>query len=122
MLLRAGVRPLHHAVYGRHLLLSVDDDQINQNVVRALLGSTGYEVVGVPSGGEALQFLAGCTALPDLVLLDVMMPGMDGFETLERLRAAYPSPRVPVLMVSAQHEEEQVVRGLDLGADDYITK
>lgn len=109
-------------MYGRHLLLSVDDDQINQNVVRSLLGSTGYEVVTVPSGSEALQFLAGCTALPDLVLLDVMMPGMDGFQMLSCMRALYPSPHIPVLMVSAQHEEEPLVRGLDLGADDYITK
>ncbi|KAG2487725.1 hypothetical protein HYH03_013724 [Edaphochlamys debaryana] len=117
-----GPRPFHYTMYRRFLLLSVDDDLVNQSVVKSLLGSTGYEVVAVPSGPEALKYVASAPALPDLVLLDCMMPEMDGYEVLQRLRAMTPNVHLPIIMVSAQTEEDHVVCGLDLGADDYVTK
>ncbi|GLC39538.1 Hexokinase-3 [Pleodorina starrii] len=117
-----GPRPFHYTMYKRFLLLSVDDDPVNQSVIKSLLGSTGYEVVAVPSGPEALRYVSSAPALPDLVLLDCMMPEMDGYEVLQRLRAMTPNVHVPIIMVSAQTEEEHVVCGLDLGADDYVTK
>ncbi|GIL60978.1 hypothetical protein Vafri_15766 [Volvox africanus] len=117
-----GPRPFHYTMYKRFLLLSVDDDSVNQSVIKSLLGSTGYEVVAVSSGVEALRYVSTAPALPDLVLLDCMMPEMDGYEVLQRLRTMTPNVHVPIIMVSAQTEEEHVVCGLDLGADDYVTK
>lgn len=69
------------------------------------------------SGQEALDFVR--EKLPDLVILDVMMPGLDGFETLEELRRV---SNTPVIMLTARGDEDQKVRGLGLGADDYVTK
>ncbi|KXZ46245.1 hypothetical protein GPECTOR_45g115 [Gonium pectorale] len=117
-----GPRPFHYTMYKRFLLLSVDDDHVNQSVIKSLLSSTGYEVVAVPSGPEALRYVSTAPALPDLVLLDCMMPEMDGYEVLQRLRAMTPHVHLPIIMVSAQTEEDHVVCGLDLGADDYVTK
>jgi two-component system KDP operon response regulator KdpE len=77
----------------------------------------GYRVLSASSGYEALQRLI--KELPDLVVLDVMMPEMDGFETLKRIREV---SAVPVIFLSVRGEEFDKVRGLDLGADDYLTK
>jgi len=115
-------RPLHHQRYGCYQVLSVDDDLVNQSVVRTMLSSTGYEVITYQSGPEALSYLQTCDALPDLVLLDCMMPEMDGYEVLRALRAMFPKMHVPVIMVSARAEEDNVVQGLEGGADDYVAK
>jgi two-component system KDP operon response regulator KdpE len=85
--------------------------------IRLNLEHDGYEVIEATSGTEALEQLRD--RLPDLILLDVMMPDMDGFETLQLLREI---STVPVIMLTAKGEEEDRVRGLELGADDYITK
>ena len=85
--------------------------------IRLNLEHDGYEVIEATSGTEALENLRD--RLPDLILLDVMMPEMDGFETLQLLREI---STVPVIMLTAKGEEEDRVRGLELGADDYITK
>lgn len=85
--------------------------------IRLNLEHDGYEVIEATSGTEALENLRD--RMPDLILLDVMMPEMDGFETLQLLREI---STVPVIMLTAKGEEEDRVRGLELGADDYITK
>jgi two-component system KDP operon response regulator KdpE len=77
----------------------------------------GFEVISAPDGFQALEKVT--KEMPDLVLLDIMMPDMDGFETLRRIRAV---SSVPVIFLSVKAEEPDRVRGLDLGADDYITK
>ena len=77
----------------------------------------GYDVIEASDGLEALA--RARDEMPDLVLLDVMMPDMDGFETLERLRSV---SSVPVIMLTAKGDENDRIRGLDLGADDYVTK
>ncbi|GFH12982.1 uncharacterized protein HaLaN_08776, partial [Haematococcus lacustris] len=102
--------------------MSVDDDMVNQNVINTLLSSTGYEVISFPGGPEALAHIERCSVLPDLVLLDCMMPGMDGYEVLQQLRGMLPHTHIPVIMVSARSEEENIVLGLETGADDYVTK
>lgn len=71
-------RPTQFARTGRYQIMSVDDDQVNQTVVDSLLSSTGYEVVMLSSGRQMLEYLDSCEVLPDLILLDVMMPGMSG--------------------------------------------
>lgn len=85
--------------------------------IRLNLEHDGFEVIEATSGSEAMQALRD--RLPDLILLDVMMPDMDGFETLELIREI---STVPVIMLTAKGEEEDRVRGLELGADDYIAK
>ncbi|KIY93875.1 hypothetical protein MNEG_14087 [Monoraphidium neglectum] len=90
--------------------------------MQSLLGSAGYDLITAGSGQEALSLLAGAPVFPDLLLLDNMMPDMSGLDVCRRLRELYPAQRLPIIMVSARVEEEAVVSGLDVGADDYITK
>ena len=98
-------------------ILVVDDDGDIRGLVRELLERRGFAVAEAADGKQALQeFYAG---RPDLVLLDVNMPGMDGWTTLERLREL---SDVPVVMLTARSEELEKTRGLRAGADDYVTK
>ncbi len=99
------------------LILIVDDEEKILRFIRMNLELEGFRVISANSGLEALQRVR--TASPDLVLLDVMMPEMDGFETLRLLREF---SDVPVIMLTVRSDEEDIVRGLELGADDYITK
>ncbi|MGH3882943.1 MAG: response regulator transcription factor [Pseudonocardiaceae bacterium] len=98
-------------------VLVVDDDVMVRDVVGRYLGRAGYHVTATGDGEEALR-LAGTTP-PDLVVLDLMLPGLPGLEVCRRLRATGP---VPVVMLTALGEEEDRIAGLELGADDYITK
>lgn len=101
-------------------ILVVDDDPEIRDFVKANLESEGFEIEVAGSGPEALE-LAG-ERPPALVLLDVMMPGMDGLTTLRHLRNDVPTANVPVVMLTAKPQAAERVKGLDLGADDYITK
>jgi two-component system KDP operon response regulator KdpE len=98
-------------------VLVVDDEPRMIHFIHLNLDHDGYEVIEATSGSEALELLRD--RMPDLILLDVMMPDMDGFETLQLLREI---STVPVIMLTAKGEEEDRIRGLELGADDYITK
>ena len=100
-------------------LLVVDDDPELRPLVGFALRQAGYLVVESASGEEALQLLE--RELPDLMILDVNLPGIDGFEVLKRTRAR-DAAALPILMLTVRGEEEDLVRGLDLGADDYLTK
>jgi two-component system, OmpR family, KDP operon response regulator KdpE len=98
-------------------ILVVDDEPRIRRFVRMNLELEGYDVYEADDGLSALHKVRD--DLPDLVLLDVMMPNMDGFETLARLREF---SAVPVIILTAKGDEEDLTHGLDLGADDYITK
>ena len=98
-------------------ILVVDDELSIIKFLRANLEANGYEVLAAMDGTEALQTFE--RELPDLVVLDIMMPKMDGFEVCRRLREW---SQVPVIMLSALGDEGDKVKCLDLGADDYITK
>jgi len=98
-------------------ILVVDDEPRIVEAVGMNLELEGYQVSSASNGYEALQKLT--KDLPDLVILDVMMPKVDGFETLREIREV---STVPVIMLTVRGEEIDKVRGLDLGADDYITK
>ncbi|MCU0485968.1 MAG: response regulator transcription factor [Anaerolineales bacterium] len=98
-------------------ILVIDDEPRYARLMEATLVSEGYEVVKCYEGSRAI--LLASEQSPDLVLLDVMMPVMDGFETCARIREF---STVPIIMVTAKGEERDRVRGLDLGADDYIVK
>ncbi|MEO8289977.1 MAG: response regulator transcription factor [Gaiellaceae bacterium] len=98
-------------------VLVVDDDSDIRGLLRELLGRAGYDVVEAESGKSGLRQLYA--ASPDLVLLDVSMPELDGWQTLERIRDL---SEVPVIMLTARGGELEKVRGLKGGADDYVTK
>ncbi|MGH3974527.1 MAG: response regulator transcription factor [Pseudonocardiaceae bacterium] len=98
-------------------ILVVDDDVMVRDVVGRYLGRAGYHVTVAGDGEQALRVVE--TAPPDLVVLDLMLPGLPGLEVCRRLRAEGP---VPVVMLTALGEEEDRIAGLELGADDYITK
>jgi two-component system KDP operon response regulator KdpE len=101
----------------RRLILVADDDIRMRRLLRLNLENAGYRVLVAEDGASALETIELET--PDLAVLDVMMPTMDGFTVLARLREF---STVPVLLLTAKGEEEDKVRGLDLGADDYLTK
>ena len=98
-------------------ILVVDDDDDIRGLLRALLERAGHEVTDAPDGRAGLRELYA--ASPDLVILDVAMPGLDGWETLERVREV---SDVPILMLTARDAELERVRGLKGGADDYVVK
>lgn len=102
---------------GREQILVVDDEPRMTRFIRMNLELDGYRVIEAHDGLEALD--KARTQLPDLIILDVMMPGLDGFETLEVLREV---SDIPVIMLTVRSDEEDKVRGLELGADDYVTK
>jgi DNA-binding response OmpR family regulator len=104
----------------RPLVLVADDDPDIRSLVVLRLERSGYEVVVAGDGEEALA-----TALernPDLALLDVMMPKLDGYEVTERLRRADATRHLPVILLTARVQETDIARGLEAGADDYVKK
>jgi DNA-binding response OmpR family regulator len=98
-------------------ILVIDDEDDIRGLVRALLERAGCQVLDAPDGRAGLRELYASS--PDLVILDVAMPGLDGWETLERIREV---SDVPVLMLTARDAELERVRGLKAGADDYVVK
>lgn len=102
---------------GRKKILVVDDEKRIVSIIRRNLEVDGFDVVEAYNGAQAIDKFR--TTLPDLVVLDVMMPDMDGFTVLETIREI---SSTPVIMLTAKGEEEDRVRGLELGADDYVPK
>jgi two-component system KDP operon response regulator KdpE len=102
---------------GPRLVLVVDDEPRMIRFIRMNLELEGYHVVEAGNGIEALDQVR--KHMPDLVVMDIMMPKMDGFETLQLLREI---STVPVILLTVKGEEEDRIRGLELGADDYVTK
>lgn len=98
-------------------VLVVDDELINIKLLRANLEARDYEVLAAMDGAEALRIVE--TELPDLLILDIMMPKMDGFEVCRQLREW---SQVPIIMLSARSDTKDKIKCLDLGADGYITK
>src|SRR4051794_4971025 len=105
---------------GMGSVLVVDDDANNRDLLSRRLRRLGYEVEVGHDGQHALELIEGRTF--DVVLLDVMMPGLDGFEVLAILRERHPATEMPVIMATAKDDSEDVVRALGLGANDYVTK
>lgn len=101
----------------KYRILVVDDEKRMVGFIRLNLEHDGFEVIEAFNGAQAIERLR--ESLPDLILLDIMMPDMDGFEVLRMVREA---SAVPVIMLTAKGEENDKVRGLELGADDYVTK
>ncbi|NLE82902.1 MAG: response regulator transcription factor [Chloroflexi bacterium] len=98
-------------------ILVVDDEKGLAKIIRLNLEQDGFDVVEAYNGAQAMEKLR--TTLPDLILLDVMMPDMDGFTVLKMVREI---GSIPVIMLTAKGEEDDKIKGLELGADDYVTK
>jgi DNA-binding response OmpR family regulator len=101
------------------VLVAEDDSDIRDLLVFKLTRD-GFDVVAVGDGNSALEAISGHR--PDLVILDVMMPGMSGLEVCRRLRAEPATRSLPVILLTARAQESDVDRGFDIGADEYVTK
>src|SRR5690242_9002150 len=101
-------------------ILIVEDEADLGELMRYNLEAEGYGVVAAESGDEAVERIRD--GVPDLILLDWMLPGLSGIELMRRWRSREETARVPVIMVTARGEEEERVRGLATGADDYMVK
>jgi two-component system, OmpR family, alkaline phosphatase synthesis response regulator PhoP len=105
---------------GRETILVVEDDENIQQLVGYNLARAGLHVLYADNGEQALALVK--REKPDLVLLDVMLPGLDGLEVCKALRRDPRTRTLPIILLTARTEENDVIAGLDLGADDYITK
>jgi putative two-component system response regulator len=101
-------------------ILIVDDDVAGQLTLESILDGQGYALEFAENGIEALEKVG--RLLPDIILLDVMMPGMDGFEVCRRIRATPAIAEIPIIMLTALDDKKSLMSGLEAGADDYLTK
>lgn len=112
----------HMEMHDKPLILCVDDDAINHMVLETFFKPHGFAIEVAMSGFEAMSFLEENNVLPDVVLLDVMMPGMSGLEVATKIRELFPKENIPVIMLSALSSDDDIVSGLKSGSHDYITK
>jgi two-component system phosphate regulon response regulator PhoB len=105
---------------GTPTILVADDEEDLRELVSYRLSRSGYEVVEAVDGQEALELATERT--PDLMVLDVMMPRLDGYEVTRRVREQDSLRSVPVILLTARSQETDVSRGFDVGADDYLKK
>jgi CheY-like chemotaxis protein len=103
-----------------HSVLVVDDEPMARTLLRLMLVRAGFEVVEAEDGFDALQKVS--QNLPDLMILDIMMPGMDGFTVCESIRNDARTAALPIIMLSAKTDAESINRGLQVGANKYLTK
>ena len=101
-------------------ILVADDDPLSIKLLNFRLRSVGHEVISTVNGGEALEIAT--REKPDLILLDIMMPVMNGFQVLRKLKSQEETKNIPVIMLTSKVQEKDVVFGLETGAEDYITK
>jgi CheY-like chemotaxis protein len=101
-------------------ILIVDDEPFNRKLLETMLRPEGYSTACVASGEEALAAIA--VRAPDLILLDVMMPGMDGYEVARTLKGRAATSDIPIILVTAHSDDSARLAGLDAGADDFLTK
>ena len=102
------------------LILVVDDNSENRKILGNLLTKNGYEVGSASDGFKALKFIENI--LPDLILLDVMMPGMDGFEVCRKIKNDLTTKNIPIIFLTAKTNTEDIVKGFKLGGVDYVSK
>ena len=104
----------------RPLVLVADDDPDILSLVTLRLERDGYEVIGAPDGERAVEEALERT--PDLALIDVSMPKLDGYEVAERLRQHEATNAIPIIVLTARVQDSEVARGIEAGADDYVKK
>ncbi len=101
-------------------ILVVDDEEDIQELINYNLSREGYKIIVAGTGEQALQ--EAQAKLPDLIILDLMLPGLDGLDVCKILKNHHKTQHIPVIMLTAKGEESDIVTGLEIGADDYITK
>ncbi|MCK4704514.1 MAG: response regulator [Gammaproteobacteria bacterium] len=104
----------------KQTILIVEDEEDLRDIVIYNLDREGYKTIGVESGEEGLE--RAIALKPDLVILDLMLPGMNGMDVCRHLKQGDDTKNIPIIMASAKGEEADIVSGLELGADDYVTK
>ncbi|MFD0696331.1 ATP-binding protein [Paenibacillus sp. GCM10027628] len=105
-----------------NMILAVDDDTVNLRVLQAVLADEPYEIIAVTSGQEAIETLERLGGKIGLVILDVMMPGLSGYETCRQIRQTYTLSELPVLLTTVRNEPSDVIIGFEAGANDYLAK
>jgi two-component system phosphate regulon response regulator PhoB len=105
---------------GAERILIIEDDPEIQEMLKYSFAQEGWKLIHAATGEEGLEYL--CKEGADCIILDIMLPGMDGFKTLKKIRADESFSSLPVIMCSARGEESDIVAGLELGADDYVVK
>jgi DNA-binding response OmpR family regulator len=103
----------------RLVLVAEDEDDVRELIV-SVFEFSGFDVIGVPDGAAAVK--AATESLPDIILLDVRMPNMTGFEACQAIKADENTQHIPVIFLSAYGQEAEVATGLELGAEEYLTK
>ena len=106
----------------KEMIYCVEDDRNIRELLVYTLETTGFEAKGLADGNELWSALKNADAIPEMILLDIMLPGEDGYAILEKLKNFSATRNIPVIMVTAKEAEYDKVRGLESGADDYITK
>src|SRR5687767_9056942 len=101
-------------------VLIVDDERTNRDLLEVMLTQEGHQLLTATSGEEALAMVA--QQPPDVILLDIMMPGMDGYKVVEKLKANLATKNIPVIMVTALNDRSARLLGLRAGAEDFLTK
>jgi len=101
-------------------VLLCDDDLMNRKVASKILHKEGFDVIEAANGREALEYLA--TTSVDLILMDLMMPILDGYETIKQIKASPALASIPLIIISALSDTDSITKGLSLGADAYVTK
>ena len=104
----------------KYTIMVIDDDPININLIRDVMSGDAYRIVGAGSGEEGLALIK--ETRPDLILLDVIMPGMSGYEVLEAIKKDREFRLIPIIMITALYGQEDRLKGLDMGVDDFISK
>jgi len=104
----------------KELILVVDDEEDIRALVELNLGREGYQILACDTGERALELVRA--KKPDLIVLDLMLPGVDGMEVCRQLKADADTREIHIVMLTARGEEADIVAGLELGADDYVTK
>ena len=102
------------------MVLVVDDNEDSLRIVESILRLAGFEVCVARDGKQGIEIAAA--SIPELIILDIMMPVMDGVETLQKLRNSSRTSRIPVILLTAKAQDEDVIAGYQTGADYYITK
>ena len=106
----------------KEMIYCVEDDRNIRELLVYTLETTGFEAKGLADGNELWSALKNADAIPEMILLDIMLPGEDGYAILEKMKNFSATRNIPVIMVTAKEAEYDKVRGLESGADDYITK